>query len=294
MPPDPTHPGPVYDRVMRHLVEADIEKFCQLVGVTVEGAPAPAAGSFPAQTLTTDLLAWVGPTHLLHAEYIRRPEPDTALKILAYRAAIMRRFPDARLTQLAIVLGQGFLQSADDPHGDFRLGLRTLYLRDMDPAPFLADAGFAPLAVLARGSDAQRRDWLAGALALALRQPPERRSELIEATMILAPITLDRSTIEQVWKEMDVDITISEVVDFYRDGTYGQELLKEGRQEGRQEARLSMVSALLRAKFGDRPEVPKLAIRLAASEHSDEMIVLAVGSAVDLTAVEPALTQQSR
>lgn len=77
----PKRPGPVYDRVVRPVVEGDFEAFASLLGIPVHQAPEFLPGSFADRSWQTDLLVRTGPRHLLHMEYMRTPEADFAARM---------------------------------------------------------------------------------------------------------------------------------------------------------------------------------------------------------------------
>jgi len=271
MTESPKRPGPRYDRMMRRIVEeGSFLGFCRWLQVPVEGTPQFVSGSFPSETLYTDLLARVGPGRLLHLEYMVRPDADVPVRMLGYRAQIMRRNPGMQVTQIAVVLGEGNLGDLVDPATGFRLGLRAIMVRDADPQVLLADPGLAPLAVLTRGSPQRRCHHLAQALLLIRSEPPRRRSALVEASLELARIVLDRPTIDLIRKE--TGMTVEETADFYSESDWAKVLQDrgraQGRQEGRQEGRARVLLALLRTRFGQHPDLPALAELLSSWEES--------------------------
>ncbi|WP_285598880.1 hypothetical protein [Kineosporia sp. NBRC 101731] len=280
----PKRPGPIYDRVIRPVVEGDFEAFATLLGIPVHQPPVFLPGSFEDQSWQTDLLVRTGPEQLLHMEYMRSPEADMAARMTSYRGQIMLKHPGMRLTQVAIVLGNGRLQSRDDPGTGFCLGLRTIYLRELDPALLLSRPGLAPLAVLSRGTQEERGQHLAATLDLIGRQPAHRRSVLAWAAMTLAPITLDRSTIERIRKENTM--TVNDVADFYSEIDFGIELQQRGRQEGRQEGSAKVLLALLHSRFGDQAGLPELADRLART-GDDAAAVEAINAATKPEDIAP-------
>ncbi|MBT0770832.1 hypothetical protein KIH74_17955 [Kineosporia sp. J2-2] len=292
---DPSRPGPVYDRMMRLLAQNDLPALCDWLGVPLEGAPEFLSGTFPRETLATDLLVRVGPERMLHTEYILRPTADVAGRITVYRGHIMQRHPGARLTQVALVLGEGTLRPGDDPKNGFYLGLRTLYLREADPAALLAHPGLAPLAVLARGDRRQRGERLAEAFELIAREPEHRRNVLTEATMTLAMITLDRPTIDRIRKE--IDMTVADMADFYAESDFAVLIRDRGRAQGRQEGRREgserVLLALLRSRFGPRPELPGIADLLARTDD-DDAAIMAIQAAATPEEIEiPAVRSES-
>ncbi|GAB3262904.1 RpnC/YadD family protein [Kineosporia babensis] len=276
MKKEPDRPGPIYDRVMRRLVEGDLPAFCDWLEVKWDIAPRVLPGTFPAESLTADLMARIGPKHMLHVEYMRRPTPDVGGRMVAYRAQVMRRYPGTQLTQVAIVLGEGRLQSPDDPKNGFQLGLRTIYLREADPDRLIAVPDLAPLAVLARGSEGERSRRFADTIELIRKQPEERQGGLYEAAVTLAGITLSRTTIDNIGKELGV--SIDEVVHFYEGTEVGRALQERGRSQGREEGVAQTLMVLLTGRFGDRPGLVDLAEELARV-GSVEAVIRAIGTA---------------
>jgi hypothetical protein len=139
----------IYDWSMRYVVEGDIPAFCDWLQIKLEGPGELLSTDFAAERLSADLLVKVSARRLLHVEYIRTPEPDMYVRMLNYRGRIMREHKDMSLTQCALVLGEGRLQSRDDPEVGFSLGLRTEYMPEVDRHEFLSRPGLAVLAELA-------------------------------------------------------------------------------------------------------------------------------------------------
>jgi hypothetical protein len=155
--------------------------FCRWLEVPTEGPVSALSESFQSRTFQPDLLLRIGPNRLLHAEYVLQAEADTALRMLEYRAQIMKRFPGLEVAQYAIVLGGGRWRSCDDPKNGFRLGEKVVRLFECDPEVLLRDPHLAPLAVLARGDLYERGQALATNLVNANDLPKEDRATLIEA-----------------------------------------------------------------------------------------------------------------
>ncbi len=267
----PERGGPRYDRMMRRIVEeGNFPGFCAWLGVQLKGEPQFVAGNFPSETLYTDLLARISPDRLLHMEYMVRPAADVPVRMLGYRAQIMRRYAGKQVTQIAIVLGDGHLRDLSDPETGFRLGLRTVHVRDADPQALLADPALAPMAVLTRGTREARQHRLAQALIRIRKEPPNRRSALVEASLELARIVLDRPTIDQIRKE--TKMTVEETADFYSESDWAKVLKDRGRQEGRQEGlrtgQARTLLALMRTRFGDHPSLDALAEELSQADEA--------------------------
>jgi hypothetical protein len=262
---EPTRPGPVFDRAMRRVAEGDLVAFCQWLEVDLAGPAQILSGSFPAATLHTDLLVRVGPQRLMHVEYMRSPPPDLAVRMIGYRASIMRSHPGMQISQHAIVLGDGRVRSADDPENGFTLGLRTIYLRDCDPAPLLSVPGLAPLAVLAEG-DRQARARSLVAAVNAIQTGTESgpgQAQLLEAAAVLATIRLDGLTIDQIRRESG--LSVESIADFYSETEVGRELVNRGIEQGIEreiDRSRQMLATLLRDRFGDQPEIAPIVERL--------------------------------
>jgi hypothetical protein len=153
---NPSRPGPVHDRAMHYIIENDLDAVCDWLDIKTTVPIDLLSPEFTAESSRADLLVRVGPKRLLHAEYIRTPRADVYVRMIGYRAQIMRRYPNMTLTQYAIVLGTGRLRSGDDPENGFFLGLRTIYLSRTDPSEFLSRPGLAALSLLAKGDQQTR------------------------------------------------------------------------------------------------------------------------------------------
>jgi hypothetical protein len=86
----------------------------------------------------------------------------------------------------------------------------------------------------------------------------------------VATIVLDRSTIDLIVKE--TGMSIETVAEFYSGTEVGQEIRKQGREEGREEGTARTLAALLRARFGEQPQIPKIAEHLAHGSDDDASI----------------------
>lgn len=259
---EPTRPGPVFDRAMRRVAEGDLTAFCRWLEVDLTGPAQILSGSFPAATLHADLLVQVSPDRLMHVEYMRSPPADLAVRMIGYRASIMRSHPGMQVSQHAIVLGEGRVRSADDPENGFTLGLHTIYLRDCDPLPLLSVPGLAPLAVLARGDRSIRARSLVAAVSViqAQTEAGPQQAQLLEAAAVLATIRLDGHTIDQIRRESG--LSVESIADFYSETEVGRELVNRGIEQGLERSG-QMLATLLRDRFGDRPEIPEIVGRLA-------------------------------
>jgi hypothetical protein len=246
-----------YDAAMRRWAERNLPTVAGWLDSTVAGLPTTAFTQRPATfalpSVVADLLTTAGKDRLMHVEYETAPGKDLVTRMFNYRARIMSLYPKAHLTQYIIVLGNGRVRGYDDLRNGFTLDLRIIYLRDCDPAEFLKDPVLAPLAVLARGRRARRERSFSAALALIRDSGHPQSGELLQAAETLALIRLDAATIDRIRKENGM--SIQPLVDHYRDTEVGQHLRRLGREE--------MLLAALRSQFGDRPEIPDVAKRLA-------------------------------
>lgn len=191
---------------------------------------------------------------------------DLVARLLIYRGLILREHPRKHVTQHVVVLGNGRLRGYDDLSGQgFALDLRVTYLREVSASVFLAEPGLAPLAALACGSNGERQLAFAAGLRLIHERGGQRSRELLEFAAVLATIRLDRHTINKIVKE--IGMTVESIAAEFYDTEFGQELVRmgrvEGRNEARVEARVEMLTALLTERFGDHPDLPATARRLA-------------------------------
>jgi hypothetical protein len=301
----------LYDSTMRRLVEPDINLPVIAGWLDPSRTPLTASayvkrpGSLTATTLEVDLLVEImgGPDgpELMHVEYQVRPEKDFVLRMLAYRTRLMQRYPGVRLTQHVIVLKDGVVSGHDDPGNGFTLDLKVLYLREHDPADFLSHPVLAPLAVLARGSPQEREQTLLKAFHLIRSSGHPRGSELHQAAASLASLRLGRPTIESLRRESEM--SVEPIIEFYRDTEWGQGLqaigraegFEQGREQGREQGieqgieqgQARILLALLRARFGQHPQLSGLAERLAAWNESEAVeAITGATSLVELLKVQ--------
>jgi hypothetical protein len=272
-PPGGRQRGPRYDAASRQLAQDAPESVLTWLKVPVHGAVVPLPTEFTANSRQLDLLAAVGPNNLVHVEFETSPTPDVAVRILDYRAQVMKQYPGKRLRQVLVVLATGPVASCDDPENGFYLGLNTVYLRDRDPAEFLADPALAPFTVLAAGDRESRRRSLAAALQLIQERGGERARDLLQAAETLATIRLDPRSIDQAQKE--TDMTVESIANIYGQTEVGQELIRRGEARGRVtgEARArGALAALLRLKFGDDPAIADIVEQLVSWPDADAAV----------------------
>lgn len=256
-----------YDGAVRLAVEADAAPVLASLGLPVRGPAALLRTEFPSpsRVIRGDAVVGVG-DELVHLEYERRPGPGMARRMLEYRSQIVNRHPDKRLWQYVLVLGDGLVDSCDDNVTGFTLGLRTVYLREQDPARFLVHPASAPLAVLCAGDEVVRQRSLTAALKLILTHGGDDAQSLLWSAVRLAAIRLDANTINQAWKESGMVIEVDydeDDVAFLEQLIPGQDLLRKGVRRGRAEGEAAVLAALLRTRFGDHPRIAAVAEHLA-------------------------------
>jgi hypothetical protein len=183
-----------------------------------------------------------------------------------YRARIMTLYPQMRLTQHVLVLGNGRVRGHDDVRNGFTLDLRVIHLREQDPADFLIDPVLAPLAVLTQGPRKRREKSFGAALRLIRDSGHPQLGELFQIAETLALIRLDSATIDRIRKENGM--SIQPLVDHYRNTEVGHHLQRLGMERGRREEKETMLLALLHSRFGDNPGAQKVVQRLAAWTES--------------------------
>jgi hypothetical protein len=247
---------------MRLWAEPSLPEVARWLDPTVAAVPIVAfqklATRFAVPMMEADLLIKAGDDRLMHAEFQAFPDSGLVQRMYEYRGRIMQAYPGMRLDQYVLVLGSDTIASFDclKTRG-FALDVRVIYLREHDPAEFLADPLLAPFAVLARGSRAVREASLAAAFRVLAESRHPRRQVLLQVTEALARIRLDELTIKRI--ERENGMSIEPMVDFYRDTEVGHRLQSIGREEGRE----AVLLALLQSRFGDCSPVREVARRLA-------------------------------
>jgi hypothetical protein len=149
----------VYDMAMRLWADECLMEMAKWLDPSVSGLPRSAFRKLPtafaAPLVTADLLVVAGRRRLLHVEYESRPQDDLVRRMYEYRGRMMREFPGYRLTQHIVVLGAGVVRGFDDlDRFGFALDVRLVYLRERDPAEFLADPVWAPFRRAGQGNPA--------------------------------------------------------------------------------------------------------------------------------------------
>jgi hypothetical protein len=209
--------------------------------------------------------------------------------MIGYRASIMRSHPGKQISQYVIVLGEGRVRSADDPENGFTLGLRTIYLRECDPAPLLSVPGLAPLAVLAEGDRLTRARSLVAAVNViqAGTEIGPAQAQLLEAAAVLATIRLDGLTIDQIRRESG--LSVESIADFYSETEVGRELVNRGIEQGIERSSHTLLTVLLTDRFGARDDLPQIVERLVAGSDLTAAVhaVMQASSLDDLAADAP-------
>jgi len=164
--------GQPYDTAMRRWVERNLPTVAGWLDPAVAELPPTAfiqrPATFAVPSMVADLLITAGKSRLMHVEYETSPRKGLVARMFNYRARIMSLYPKTRLTQHVIVLENGRVRGHDDVRNGFLLDLRIMYVRERDPAEFLADPVLAPLAVLARGRRTRREHSFGAALRQGL------------------------------------------------------------------------------------------------------------------------------
>ena len=268
--------GPVYDNALRLLAVEDLVAVCRWLGIDADPKSLRLSEALPAATQHADLITQIGPDRLVHVEFVRAPTPDLPLRMLEYRARIMRRETEAALTQHVVVLAQGTVPDRLTDAPQLTLSFHVTYLRDQDPGSLLRDPALAPLAVLARAeSPRHRSDTLRRALASIADVPdPSHRHNLAHAAAVLAGIHLDPVTIEAITQEAHMPITLEGTV-------AGNIIAAAAEARGRVAERARTMTALLHRSFGDDPRIDDLAHALARLPHEQALDTALTATTLD-------------
>jgi hypothetical protein len=268
--PRPHAPGPIYDNALRHLADTGLNPLCRWLGLDTGSVADVRQRSpvLPGTTLYADLIVNLGEGHFAQVEYVRRPEPDLARRMLHYRGRILHLHPDCtRLTQCLLVLADGTVtDDLDDPHLAAH-PLTVIYLRDQDPADLLTHPTLAPLAVLARAAGPVEREHILRkvlAVITTASTAADRRT-LLRVAATLAGIHLTADTIERLTEEAAMPFTLDEDTVAGRSIAARAEARGEARGEAQGEikGRTATLAGLLRRTFGDDPRIDAIAHRLA-------------------------------
>ena len=279
-------PGPVYDNALRTLAGDEILALCRWLGIEADPGTIRLSEALPSATQYADLLVGAGPARLAQVEFVRRPSPSLPVRMLEYRARIMRLEPTARLHQHVVVLAGGTVRDELSDGDRFFARFEVTYLRRQDPDELLSQVALAPLASL--GAVKRSRDRpaiLRRALdVIHAGAAPEQARRLVDVAAVLAAIHLDAATIEAVGREAAMPISLEGTdagrVIAQRGRAKGRD---EGRVEGRNEGESAVLAELLTARFGTDERIPLLARRLAeAGEKAAVAAVLAASSLDDL------------
>lgn len=251
--------GPVYDNALRLLAAGDLVVVCQWLGIDADPGSIRVSEALPATTQHADLIVGLRSGRLAHVEFVRRPEPDLAYRMLEYRARILRLRPQTTLSQHIVVLAEGTVHNPFDGHDGLTMHLNVTYLRDQDPAQLLTRPALAALACLgAVPTPAARSAVLRSALTIIADVPdPTHRHDLTQTAATLAGIHLDPATIETITKEAAMPISLDE------DTVAGRIIAATAEARGKALQRATTLAALIRRSFGDDPRIPALADHLA-------------------------------
>ena len=283
-PEDPTFArvpsGPVYDNALRQLAAGELVGLCHWLGIAADAGSVRLSESLPAATQYPDLLVSVGPGRLVQVEFERRPRSDLPLRLLEYRARIMRRNPGCSLGQHVVVLAGGQVSTELRDGDHFFCRTSVTYLRDHDPDELLTDVSVAPLASLGRVAPPRgRAQVLRSALEMiGARAAPDRVSDLAAVAIVLAGIHLDPDTIEQARKEAGMPISL--------EGTVAGRILRqraeargrvEGEARGRVEGEVAVIERLLTSRFGIDRRTAAVARRLVG-RHGESAVDLVLSA----------------
>jgi predicted transposase YdaD len=276
--------GPVYDNALRQLATGELVGLCRWLGIAADADSVRLSESLPAATQYADLLVSVGPGRLMQVEFERRPRPELPLRLLEYRARIMRRNPGSSLGQHVVVLAGGHVATELRDGEDLYARTTVTYLRDHDPDELLSDLSVAPLASLGRvRRPAGREQVLRSALELIGAQAaPERVGDLAAVAIVLAGIHLDPDTIERARREAGMPISL--------EGTVAGRILRqraeaegeargrvEGEALGRVEGEAAVVERLLANRFGADERTGAIARQLV-ERHGETAVDLVLSA----------------
>jgi hypothetical protein len=154
--PTPTLPSQVYEATARRLFEEAPVEACRLLGLPLTQPPQVLPSALRDGPISTDvLLLRVAPNRLAHLYCVHRisdqehASEELIQQLMIDRALIMLAYPEDRLSQHVIVLGEGTVRGHDEPaRRGFSLKLNIVYVRDLDPEVLLGSANLAPLSVL--------------------------------------------------------------------------------------------------------------------------------------------------
>lgn len=273
-------PGPVYDNALRWLAAEDLQAVCTWLGIHTAGEQIRLSEALPATTQHVDLLVESDPGQLAHVEFVRTVEPDLQVRMLEYRARIMRLHPGSSLRQHVVVLGPGDVPGRARDGAEFWLRLHVTYLRERDPAELLASPSLAPLAALARAAGPEERALLfrASLAVITAHSHATRLQGLATTAAALATIHLDAATIETAWKEAGMPISIEDT-DLARE--FEQRGEERGLKRGEQLGERRVLATLLRRRFGEDPRIEDVAARLARGPLDEALAAIDEATALD-------------
>jgi hypothetical protein len=261
-------PGPRFDGAVKNLCARQPVTICGLLGIPITtGATAlRLSENLPPVTRQIDALIAIGDDLAVHIEFQTAGEPRFARRMLDHRLRLgeLAELEGRRLMQHAVVLGPG---RVDNGIADEQLyfTFTTHYLRHLPVGPLLSDPRLAPFAPLGRLTNAERPTIVRQAFDLiAGVAEPSLRATLAQATVDLASIHLDTTTINATWEESAMPVP-SLLQRQYDEG------FETGRETGHQNACTSMAAAVLRRRFGSDDRIDAVARRLARLDP-DELV----------------------
>jgi len=98
-------PDDIYEAAARKLFELDPAAHCRLLGIEVTGEPTVLPDVIPPITLSGDiLLVRVAPQRLAHVVHVLDRPFDLEARMMLYRSALWRAYPDDEVSQYVVVL----------------------------------------------------------------------------------------------------------------------------------------------------------------------------------------------
>jgi hypothetical protein len=143
------------------------------------------------------------------------------------------------------------------------------------------------LAAFGRGTPDQRAEAYRQAVLLIWQKGGDRWPELVEFATLLGSITLDTLVMHKIIEEVGMSNAVW-LADFFRDTSFGTDLVKQGREEGRGEGREELLASLLSNRFGTQAEIAEIAHRLAGWPESSAIDAAMTAKSLDqLAKAEP-------
>jgi hypothetical protein len=209
-----SRPGPIYDNALRTLAADELVTVCQWLGIDADIGTVRLSEALPAYTQHADLLVATGPGHLAQVEFVRQPSADLPIRMLEYRARIMRLEPTCSLRQLVVVMAGGRVKEELRDGDRFSARFDVVYLRTTDPADLLGRPSLAPMAPLGRARTKSERAMISSEALQVIRRdaPPERATDLAGLALVMAAVYLDPDTIESARREAAMPISLEGTV----------------------------------------------------------------------------------